>query len=57
MISFGVRQPEQPFFQNWVASIPQAQRQAQALPVIADAGEPVFSPAVRPGAGLVVRER
>src|SRR5207248_11499637 len=34
--------------------VPQRQRQAEALPVVADPGESVLPPAVGPAAGLVV---
>jgi hypothetical protein len=56
MITLGVREAEQPLLEDRVAAVPQAQRQAQQLPVVADAGQPVLSPPVSTGTGLIVRE-
>jgi hypothetical protein len=54
--AFGVGQPEEPFFQEGIAPVPERDCEADQLLTIADAGEPVVAPAVGPGAGVVVRK-
>src|SRR5262249_20762287 len=49
-------QAEQPLLEDRVAAVPQRQRQAQALLVVADAGDAVLAPAVGAAAGVVVGE-
>src|SRR5690349_1953821 len=56
VIAFRPAQAEQAFLQNPIASIPEREREAQALVVIADAAEPVLGPAISPHAGMVMRE-
>src|SRR5205823_5368846 len=47
---------EDPLLEDRVASIPEHKRQAERLPLVADAGQPVLAPAVGARAGVVVRE-
>ncbi len=56
VVALGVGQAEQALLQDRVALVPQGQRQAEALLVVADAGEAVLAPAVGPGPRLVVGE-
>ena len=44
-------------FQDRVALVPEGEREAQPLLIVADAGDPVFSPSVRPAPRNVVAER
>src|SRR5215471_15792264 len=46
VITFAVAQSEQPFLEDWIAPVPQRQREAEQLAVIGDAGEPVLTPPV-----------
>jgi hypothetical protein len=57
VVSLGVGQPEQPLLQNWIGAVPQTDRQAQQLPVVAEPGQPVLAPPVGPGSRLIVGER
>jgi hypothetical protein len=50
-------EPERPLLQDRVAAVPERERQAQELVLVADAAEPVLAPAVGARAGLVVGER
>src|SRR5262249_2545436 len=52
-----VGQPEQPLLEHRVPAVPQRDGQAQVLLLVADAGQPVLAPAVRPGVRLLERER
>src|ERR1700760_4325857 len=54
VVALAVREPEQTLFKNRVLAIPQGHAKAQQLPVIADAGDTVFTPAIGPGARLVM---
>ena len=56
VISLGIRQPEQALFQDRVPLVPQRQRQAQPLLIVADPGEAVLTPPVGAGPGLIVAE-
>ena len=56
VIPFVAGQAEQPLLQNRIAAVPQAQREANQLVAIGDAADPVFAPAVGPGARVVVRK-
>ena len=56
MIPLFSGEPEKAFFQDGVAAIPQRQRKAKVLMAVADAGNPVFAPAIGARAGMVVRE-
>src|SRR3974390_3008340 len=56
MIPLRVRQAENSFFQDWVLTIPQCERQAQPLLVIAESGDAVFAPAISAAASMVVRQ-
>src|SRR5262249_21148447 len=49
-------QAEHPLLEDRVPAVPQRQREAEALLVVGDAGQPVLAPAVRARAGLVVAE-
>src|SRR5262249_8438231 len=56
VIALAVGQAEESFLQNRIASIPQGEREAQALLVVGEAGQAVLSPAVGPRPRLVVAE-
>src|SRR5512135_1780707 len=56
VVALGVGQPEHPLLQQRVAAVPQRQREAEPLLVVAEAGDAVLAPPVRAGARLIVRE-
>jgi len=56
VVAFRIREPEKPLFQDRIFVIPQGQREAKQLMVIRNSAQPVFSPAIWPGAGLIVAE-
>src|SRR5262249_42753249 len=56
VVALPVGQSEQPLLQDRIAAVPQGQGQAQALFVVADAGQAVLAPAVRAAAGMVMRK-
>jgi hypothetical protein len=49
-------QPEQPLLEDGVPPVPEREREAEGLPVVADAGQAVLVPPVRPRARVVVRQ-
>src|SRR5262249_1012496 len=51
-----VGQPEKAFLDDGILAVPQGQREAKPLLIVGNAAESVFTPAVRPGARLVVGE-
>src|SRR5262249_38038301 len=55
-IPLGTGQAEQPPLQDRIAPVPQAEREAHARLPVRDAEQAVLSPAIRPAAGVVVRE-
>ena len=56
VVAFAAGQPEEPLFEDRVLAVPQGQGKAEALLVVADAGDAVFAPAVGAAAGVVVGE-
>src|SRR3954451_19187482 len=50
-------QPEEPFLEDRIASVPERERQAQRLLVVTDTRKTVLVPAVRARSRLVVGER
>jgi len=56
VIAFGTGQPEQPLFEERVATVPESPAKAQLLPAIAQSCEPVLVPAVHPAARVLMRE-
>ena len=56
VIRFVVGEPEHALLQDRVALVPQRQRKAQTLLVVAEAAEPVLAPLVGARARLVMRE-
>ena len=54
VVPLGVGQPKETLLEDWVVAIPQHQREAQALQVIAEPGNAILPPAKRPASGLVV---
>src|SRR5262249_47962690 len=56
VVALAVGQPEQPFFQDRVAAVPQRQREAEPLPIVGDARQAIFAPSIGPGPSLVVSE-
>src|SRR5215472_8748271 len=56
VIGFAVGQAEHPFLEDRVLAVPQGQRKAQSLLVIADPGEAVLAPVIGARARLIVAE-
>ena len=56
VVAFGAGQAVQPLLEDRVVPVPQRQGEAQVLGAVADPGQAVLVPAVRPAAGIVVRE-
>jgi hypothetical protein len=56
MVTFRARDSEQTLFDDWIAAVPQSDRETESAFTIADAKQPVFTPTVSSTAGLVVRE-
>ena len=56
VVALGVRQAEHPLLQDRVDPVPQRDREAQALVVVAEAGDAVLAPLVGTRASLVVAE-
>src|SRR5262249_7189068 len=56
VVALAVGQAEQALLQDRVVAVPQCQRQAEALLVVADAGDAVLAPAVGAAAGVVMGE-
>src|SRR5205807_10278836 len=54
MVAFFIREPEQTLLQDWIPAVPQGDRQAQQLPVIAKAADPILAPAIGTTARLVM---
>ena len=56
VVALAVGEPEDPLLEDRVGAVPQRERQAQPLALVADAGDAVLAPAVGARARLVVRE-
>ena len=56
VVALAVGEAEETLLENWVRTIVQGQREAQAVLVVGDPGEPVLAPAIGPTAGVVVRQ-
>ena len=56
VVALGVGQPEGALLEDRVGAVPQRDREAQQLAVVAQAGDAVLTPLVGPGPGLVVGE-
>src|SRR5262249_50226163 len=56
VIAFAVGQPEQAFLEDRIFPIPQGEREAESLLVVANARQTILTPAIGAGAGLVVAE-
>src|SRR5262249_33917481 len=56
VVALGIGQAEQPLLEDRVLLIPQRQSQAQPLLVVADPGEAILAPPVRPGSRLIMAE-
>jgi hypothetical protein len=56
MIAFLIRQAEQAFFEIGVLLVPQGERKAEVLKPVAVTRQPIFVPAVRAAACVVMRE-
>src|SRR6185295_13829885 len=57
VVALAVGQPEQALLEDWIAAVPQRQREAEDLLVVADAEQAVFTPAIGAAARGVVAER
>src|SRR5579862_616641 len=56
MVALGPAQAEGALLEDRVLTVPEGERQAEELVVVAQPGEPVLVPPVRAGPGVVVRE-
>ncbi len=56
VVALQVRETVQPLFQDRVGAVPQRQRQAEPLPIVAETGDAVLSPAIGASAGLFERK-
>ena len=56
VVALGIGEPEHPLLQDGIPTVPQRQRQAPELVVVAEARDTVLAPAIGAGAGLVVRQ-
>src|SRR5262249_16050496 len=56
MVGFAVGEPEQAFLEDRIPAIPQGQRKAQTLAIVADASQAILTPAIGPRARLIVGE-
>ena len=56
VVRFSPGQPEKAFFEYGVASVPQRQTETEPLLDIAEPGQTVLAPPVRPGTGVIVRQ-
>src|SRR5688500_19480499 len=56
VIAFTIGQAEVPLLQNGVDAVPQGECKAQALPIVRDAGDAVFAPAIGARARLIMAE-
>src|SRR5262249_19167003 len=55
VVTLGAGEAEQPLLQDRVAAVPEREREAEVLPVVADAAEAVLVPAICARTGVVVR--
>src|SRR5262249_29188479 len=56
MVGFAVGQPEQAFLEDRILAIPQSEREAQALAIVADASQTILTPAIGARTGLIMGE-
>jgi hypothetical protein len=54
VVALGVAQAEGPLLKDGIGAIPEGQGETQPTLLIADAQQPVFSPAIHPRAGLIM---
>ena len=56
VVALRIGEPEHPLLQDGIPAVPEGQRKAPRLVVVAKARDTVLAPAVGPGAGVVVRQ-
>src|SRR5262249_909932 len=56
VISLTVREAEHALLENRIVAVPQSEREAQPLPIVADPGDAIFAPVISARARLVVTE-
>src|SRR5262249_13692682 len=56
VIALRIGQAEQPLFQDRIAAVPQGEREAEQLAVVAKPADAILAPAVGAAAGLIVGE-
>src|SRR6476469_255369 len=56
VVSFGIAQTKEPLLQDRIVTVPERDGETQSLLQVAKPGEPVFSPVVRTGARVIVRD-
>src|ERR1700738_1607787 len=57
MIALVAVQAEEAFFEDRIAAVPHSDRKANVLMAVADAGDTVLVPPIRPGPGVVMRQK
>jgi len=56
VVALAAGEPEDALLEDRVAAVPEREREAQALALVAQRAEAVLAPAVRARAGMVVRK-
>src|SRR5450432_219889 len=56
VIALAVGQPEQSLLDDRIAAIPKREGKAEPLPIVANPGQAILAPVIRPRAGLIVTE-
>ncbi len=56
VVALFIGEPEHPLLQDGIAAVPQREREAPELAVVAETRDPVFAPAIGPRPGVVVRQ-
>ena len=56
VIALAVGQAKEALLENRIVSVPQRQREAKALAVVAETRNPVLAPAIGAAAGVIVRQ-
>src|SRR5439155_27140150 len=54
VVGLGVVEPEEAFLQDRIDAVPEREREAQPLLIVRETREPVLSPTIRAGAGVLV---
>src|ERR1700736_1681019 len=57
MIALRAGQPKEPLLENRVSLVPQSEREAEQILLVADAQQAIFAPTICPRTRLIVRKR